>query len=203
MKSQILTAFLLGLVGGVVPGPVLTAIFTEILQKGFLKSFRIIFWAVLTETVVALVSLLAFTSFHLPPSFFYGISIVGVGILIFIATQLWRIKSLDTEETIHFGVTKIITMILANGVLWMYWITVCIPKAMVLGEQINYGEFLFLILVEVGWLVSTASVAFAFSWFRRILSNPRVVPFIFKLFSIIFIYFALSMFYTSIVFFLT
>lgn len=202
MSQQILTALILGLIGGIIPGPVLAATFTEILQFGFTKSLRIIFWAMLTETAVALLSLVILSSLGLSQSFFYGLSFIGAGILIWIATQLWKVKSLDLGEKVHFGFGKISAMIITNGVLWTFWITVCIPKAIVLGEQIHYGQFLFLLLVEIGWLISTAGVAFVFSWFRKILSNPKAIPFMFKFFSIVFIYFALNMLHTSIVFFL-
>jgi len=201
MTQQLLTAFILGLVGGIIPGPVLAATFTEILQAGFYKSLRIIFWAMLTETTVALVSLVVLSSLGLSQSFFYALSFVGAGILIWISTQLWKIKSLDLGDKVYFGAGKIAAMIIANGVLWTFWITVCIPKAIVLGKQIQYGQFLFLFLVEIGWLISTAGVAFIFSWFRKALSNPRVIPFMFKFFSVVFAYFALSMLYTSFVFF--
>lgn len=202
MTQQILTAFILGLVGGIIPGPVLAATFTEILQSGFYKSLRIIFWALITETFVALISLIVLSSLGLSQSFFYALSFIGAGILIWISTQLWKIKSLGLGEEIHFGIGKIAAMILANGVLWTFWVTVCVPKAIILGEQIRYGQILFLILVEVGWLLSTVGIALAFSWFRNTLSNPRVIPFMFKFFSVVFIYFALSMIYTSAVFFL-
>ena len=201
MIQQIFTAFILGLVGGVIPGPVLAATFTEILQSGFSKSLRIVFWGMLTETVAAFVCLVTFSSLGLPQFFFYVLSFIGAGILVWIAIQLWQIRSLGLEEKVHFGVGKIVTMILANGELWIYWITVCIPKAIILGEQIRYGQFIFLLIVEVGWLISTVLVVFAFSWFRGVLSNPRVVPFMFKFFSVVFVYFALSMLYTSLIYF--
>lgn len=201
MTQQILTALILGLIGGIIPGPVLAATFTEILQSGFSKSLRIILWAMLTETVVALASLVAISSIGLPQSFFYALSFVGAGILLWIATEIWKIQSLGLEKKVHFSLWKISAMILANGVFWMFWITVCIPKAIVLGEQIQYGQFLFLILVEVGWLISTIGSALVFSWFRGILSSPRVVPFMFKFFSGVFVYFAFSMLYTSTTFF--
>lgn len=202
MTQQFLIAFILGLVGGIIPGPVLAATCTEILQAGFSKGLRIIFWAMLTETSVALVSLVILSSLGLPVSFFYALSFVGASILIWIATQLWKIRSLDLREKVHFGAGKVATMILANGVLWTFWITVCVPKAIVLGEQIRYGQFFFLLIVEIGWLMSTIGIALVFSWFRMLLSNPRTIPFMFKIFSIVFVYFALSMLYTSVVFFL-
>ncbi|HUD04258.1 MAG TPA: LysE family transporter [Candidatus Paceibacterota bacterium] len=202
MTQQILTAFILGLVGGTVPGPVLAATFTEILQSGFYRGLRIVFWGMLAETILAFIGIVAFSSLGLSQSFFYALSFIGAGILIWIATQLWKIKSLDLGEKAHFGVGKIFSMIFANGVVWTFWITICVPKAVVLSQQIQYGQFLFLVVVEIGWLISTVAVAFAFSWFRGILSNPKFVPFMFKFFSLVFVYFALNMLYSSTIFFL-
>lgn len=199
--TPLITAFILGLVGGIVPGPVLAATFTEILQSGFSKSLRVVFLAMLTETAAALVSLIALSSLGFPRSFFYALSFIGAGILIWIAVQLWKVRSLDTDEKVNFSFGTIASMILANGVLWTFWITVCVPKAIAMGEQVRYGEYLFLILVEIGWLMSTVGVALAFSMFRRTLSNPRTVPIMFKGFALVFIYFALTMVYTSAMFF--
>lgn len=201
MSSHFFSAFILGLIGGLIPGPVLTAIFTEILQSGFAKSFRIILWAMFTETTIALVSLIALSAIHLPESVFFGLSFVGAGILIWISTSIWKIKKIDTDERVNFSRAKISAMILANGVLWTYWITVCIPKAISLGEQVGGGQFLFLALVEVGWLISTVLVAFLFSRFRNVLSNPKVVPVMFKIFALTFVYFAADMVWKSVKFF--
>ena len=198
-----MSAFVLGLIGGVIPGPVLTATFTEILQSGILKSMRIILWAMFTETVVALISLLALSSMNFSESFFQGLSIIGAAILIWISTSIWKIREIDTEEKVHFSLGKISAMIMANGVLWTFWITVCVPKAILLNEKVAFGNFLFLLLVEIGWLISTIAIAFLFSRFRKILSNPKVVPIIFKIFALTFMYFAVDIVYRSIKFFLT
>ena len=201
MNNSLISAFILGLIGGLIPGPVLAATFTEILQSGFPRSFRIILWAMFTETAVALLSLLLLSSLGLSEAVFQGISLIGAGILIWIASSIWKIKQIDTGEKVDFGKGKISAMILANGVLWTFWITVCVPKAIVLASEIRSGQFIFLILVEVGWLISTASVAFLFSRFRNILSSPKVVPVLFKIFSLTFIYFALDMAIKSLKYF--
>jgi threonine/homoserine/homoserine lactone efflux protein len=201
MSNEIISAIVLGLIGGVIPGPVLTATFTEILQSGFYKSMRIIFWAMLTETVVALISLLLLSSMGFSEAFFRAISFIGAGILIWISTSIWKVTRIDSDERVHFSLGKISAMIMANGVLWTFWITVCVPRAILLSERIHFGQFLFLMLVEIGWLVSTVSVAIIFSSFRKMLSNPKVVPIIFKVFALVFIYFAINMVYSSVKFF--
>lgn len=199
---ELVIAGMLGLIGGVIPGPVITAVFTEILQEGLSRSMRIIIIALITESIVAVISLVLFASLDLPESFFRGLSLVGTAILIWISISLWKVRSLDTESKVHFSFWKIIIMILSNGVLWTYWITICIPKALLLSEHVHLGAYLFMGLVQLGWLVSTLLVAFTFSRFRTVLSKPRVIPVIFKIFALAFGYFALDMAYKSIVFFI-
>ncbi len=193
--------FILGLIGGLIPGPILTAIFTEILQHSFAKSLRIICIELVTETAVALTTLLLLQQLNPPVAIFKALSLIGAAILIYIASQIYKIRTLDTEDKAFFTTKKIIAMILANGVLWTYWITVCIPQAITLGETVPLGQYLFLILVEIGWLVSTMGVAFIFSRFRGVLSSQRVVPVVFKVFAATFVYFAVSMVWESVRFF--
>ncbi|MBI5542067.1 MAG: hypothetical protein HY951_18570 [Bacteroidia bacterium] len=202
MSTDIISAFILGLIGGLIPGPVLAATFTEILQSGFLRSIRIILWALLVETIVALISMLLLSSFHLPEYVFRIISIIGAGILIWISFSIWKIKKIDSGEKAFFSIWKISTMILANGMLWTYWITICVPRAIILQEKIFMGDYLFLALVQIGWLLSTIAVALIFSQFRKILSNPKVIPVIFKIFAMVFIYFAVETTIKTILFFL-
>lgn len=202
MIHELVIAFMLGLIGGVIPGPVITSIFTEILQSGFLRSIRIILIALVVETMVAVISLVILDSLDFNEAFFRGLSLAGAVILIWIALSIWKVRSLDTGAKVHFGLGKIAIMILTNGVLWTYWITICIPKAILLGDQLSMGAYIFMGLVQAGWLTSTAILAFLFSRFRNILSRPRVIPVIFKIFAGAFVYFAVDMVYKSIVFFL-
>ena len=202
MIHELVIAMMLGLIGGVIPGPVITAVFTEILQSGYLKSLRIIMIALITETLVAIVSLMIFASLDFNQGFFYGLSLAGTAILIWIALSLWKVRSLDSGEKVEFGLWKIVVMILSNGILWTYWITICIPKAILLGEQLQLGEYLFMGLVQLGWLISTLVVAFLFSRFRKVLSRPRVIPVLFKIFALAFTYFAIDMIISSLQYFL-
>lgn len=201
MIQELVIAFMLGLIGGVIPGPVITAVFTEILQSGFPKSLRIIFIALITETLVAVISLIVLASMNFQEAFFRGLSFAGAVILIWISISIWKIRTLDTGAKVHFSMGKIVIMILSNGVLWTYWITICIPKAILLGEQVKMGAYAFMGLVQSGWLISTLMVAFIFSRFRKILSRPKVIPVVYKIFALAFAYFAMDMIYKSILFF--
>ena len=203
MIHELVIALMLGLIGGVIPGPVITAVFTEILQSGYLKSLRIILIALVTETIVALISLVVLGSLGFNESFFRGLSLAGAFIFIWIAISLWKVRSLDSGEKVHFGLWTVVLMILSNGVLWTYWITICIPKAILLNDQLTMGAYIFMGLVQLGWLISTIVVAFLFSRFRKLLSRPKVIPVMFKIFAGAFAYFALDMIYRSILFFVS
>lgn len=202
MIHELVIAFLLGLIGGVIPGPVITAVFTEILQSGFFKSLRIIIIALVTESLVAVFSLLILASMDFNEVFFRILSLGGAGILVWISLSLWKVRTLDTGQKVHFGFWKIIVMILSNGVLWTYWITICIPKAILLNDQLHLGAYVFMGLVQLGWLSSTLVVGFLFSRFRKVLSRPRVIPVLYKIFALAFAYFAIDMVYKSFLFFL-
>jgi len=202
MISQILTILFLGLIGGVIPGPVLAATFTEILQSGFKKSIRIILWATLAETSVALFTLITLSSLGLGESFFYGISFIGSIVLMWVSWQLIKISSLDIEQRIYFSGWKVILMIVTNTALWTFWVTVCVPKAILLGESIKYGEFLFITIYEIAWFATTFGIAYIFSLFRDRLTHSKAISITFKIFALIFFYFALQMVYSATVFFL-
>jgi len=201
MTGELLTALTLGLIGGLIPGPVITAIFTQVLQSGYKSSLRIVFIAMLVETAVAVVSLLLFSSLGLNESVFRILSFAGAVVLLWIANSLRKVKTLDTDEQVFFGPWKITVMILTNGVLWTYWITICIPRAVLLEKSLPMGDFLFMGLVQGGWLISTLVIAWVFSRFRQLLSRPRVIPFVFRVFALIFFYFAVDMVYRSLVYF--
>jgi len=201
ISQELAIAAMLGLIGGVIPGPVITAIFTDILRSGFSGSLRIIGIAFVTESLVAVVSLVLFTWLGLPEGFFRGLSFAGAVILIWIGLSIWKVGSLDTGERLSFTFWKIILMILSNGVLWTYWITICIPKAILLEGHVRLGAYWFMGTVQLGWLVSTLLVSFIFSRFRGLLSRPAVIPLVFKIFSLAFLYFAADMIYKSIRYF--
>lgn len=202
MIGSLVTPFILGFIGGAIPGPILTAVFTETLQSGLLKAFRIIFIGMFFETLIFLICLIGFTSLHIPELVFHLISLIGAGILIWLATGIWKIKKIDTAKRVHFSSWKIAAMILANGGFWIFVITVDIPRAINLGNQIPFGALIFLVLSEIGWLLSTGGIAFIFSRFRTWLSQPHIVPFAFKLCALAFVYFAITSLYQSILFFI-
>ncbi|MCK9578381.1 hypothetical protein M0R01_02730 [bacterium] len=201
LLGQLLGIFTLGFIGGMTPGPILTASFTESLRKGFKKSLPVVFMAMTSEISIALLILLAFFSIPIPESVFYSISLIGAGILIWLATKIWKIKTIGGEGDI-FDFKKIFLLMIFNGSFWIFWITVCIPQAFLLKNSIQFGQFIFLGVFELGWLIATVALVFIFSRFRSILIKKNYVSIVFKVFSIILVYFALNSIYGSFRFFI-
>lgn len=190
--DQILAIFLLGLIGGSVPGPMLTAVFTDVLNGGFKKGFKVILRALSAETIVALAIILVVFSLNIPQLYFQIISIAGAIFLIWLAINLWRVNKVDGETKEIFSFFKIFTLTILSGAFWIFWLTVCIPKAFALRESIGGGQYIFLITFELGWLAMTLLLAFIFSKFRPLLLKKKLVSVVFKIFALLLIFFAIE-----------
>lgn len=186
-------AFTLGFVGGAIPGPVLTTIFTEIIETNFVRALRVLFFAMLIETLVRLSALLLVGTLPLEGAGFQILSLVGAIILIRIALKVWRMRSVGQGSAPAFDMRTLALMIVCNGMLWTYWLTVCVPDALALGREVPLGQYLYLFVFEIGWCISTFLVACAFSFFKKLLSHPRIMPLLFKFFAAVFVLFALKM----------
>ncbi|MFZ2189803.1 MAG: LysE family transporter [Candidatus Magasanikiibacteriota bacterium] len=199
---QIIEVFLLGLIGGAVPGPILAAVFTEILQGGFKKSWKIIFWALLAETFVGVVIVLFIYTLNIPEFYFQLISIGGGLFLLWLASKVWKINEISQKSGEVFGLSKIFLLTLLNGGFWIYWITVCTPRAFALNAEMAGGLWVFVFFMELGWLTTTATLGYVFSCFRSILLKKNLVSIVFKGFALILIFFALESLLKSLLFFI-
>lgn len=188
-----LDALLLGIIGGSIPGPILTAAFTEVLQHGYRRALRIILVTLAIETCIGILSVTLLIESNPPKELFIGLSLIGASVLLWLAPKLWSITTLDTSKLIHFSVRKIFVLTITNGLLWVFWATVCVPRAVELSHQISAGQYIFVLLFEIGWFFSSVLLTLAFARMRTVLSNPRVIPVVFKIFALLFVYFAVTM----------
>jgi len=198
---QILSVFVLGLLGGANPGAMIASAFSETLRVGFIKSLRVVMYALISETIVGFIVLIALFSFQIPQFIFYLISFVGAVVLVWLALQVWKIENLNENKEI-FSFKKIFILTLFNGPFWMFWITICVPQAFLLKERVLGGEYIFLTIFEIGWLVATILLVFLFSRFRSILTSGKAISVVFKVFAVILLLFAGKMSLESILFFL-
>lgn len=198
---QFLSIITLGLIGGAIPGAILTSTFAEVVRLGFLKSLRVIIYAFISEVIVASIILFIFFAIKIPQSFYYLISFVGALVLVWIVKQIWSIKSLNDKGNI-FTFKKIFLLTVFNGPLWIFWTTICVPQAYQLSQKIVGGQILYLILFEAGWLTATVLLAYLFSQFRPLLTKGSMVAIVFKIFAIILLAIAINLVVTSINYFI-
>lgn len=194
---QFFSIFVLGFIGGSIPGSILASTFTEVLRKGFIKSLRVVFYAAISEIIVAALIMFILFSVQIPQSFFYIISIIGALVLLWLARQIWAIKKINDQGEL-FSLKKIFLLTIFNGPLWIVWSTICVPQAFLLGQQIKGGQILFLIIFELGWFASTLLLTFIFSRFRPLLIKERVVSLLFRVFALVFVVFAIRLLVTSL-----
>lgn len=199
--TQLLEIFLLGLVGGAVPGPMMTSVFAEVLGRGFVRSLRVVFHALVAESVVALFVLLAFSWLSVPESVFHMISLAGAAVLLWLAWQVWHISTVPEEGGEVFPFRKIMLLTVLNGGFWIFWITIAVPRAFSLDVMLPAGHFLFLLVFEMGWLGAMVGLAFVFSRFRDLLHRKGLVSLTYKLLAILLVLFALKSVIGSAVFF--
>lgn len=198
---QLLSIALLGLIGGSIPGAILTSAFTEVVRKGFIKSLRVVIYAIISEFIVATLILTIFFSIHIPQNVFYLISFIGAIVLVWIAKQIWVIKSLSDKGKL-FDFKKIFLLTIFNGPLWIFWTTICVPQAYLLSQKIYGGQILFIFTFEFGWLTATVALTFLFSRFRPLLIKEGIMTIVFKVFAFILILFAINLIRTSVLYFL-
>jgi threonine/homoserine/homoserine lactone efflux protein len=194
---QLFSIFILGLIGGAVPGPILTSLFAEVLRKGFAKTLIVILKASIAESAMAFLIIVAFSIIKIPSVLFYVLSFIGAFVLVSLAREIWQIKALDTKGEI-FTFRKFLAIVFFSGPFWIFWITICVPQAFLLSTKIFGGQFIFLLLFEIGWWVSTFCLVFIFSRFRSLLIKGNLTHKIFRFLALVLIFFALKLVYDSV-----
>lgn len=181
----LIEALLLGLIAGAVPGPILTGTFAEILSFGFPRGMRVILYALVAETLGALITIYILYSIGLSYLVIKIISIIGSIVLFWLATKVWRIAEINTGSQKLLTFPKIMLLTVLNSGYWIFWITIGIPKALLLDQSLMGGKFIFLTLFELTWLISTVFLAFVFFRFRPLLQRKNWVARTFKILAII------------------
>lgn len=184
------------------PGPMLTATFTEVLNGGLKKGMRVVFKALIAESIFAFLILVVLFAFEIPPMYFYIISLGGAVVLIWLAKQVWGIEKIGENKGEVFSFPKICLLTFLSGALWIFWITICVPRAFELNQIISGGQYIFLIVFELSWLFMTSFLAFVFSRFRPLLIRKKLVSIVFKIFALILVFFAVKAVWESVVYLL-
>jgi threonine/homoserine/homoserine lactone efflux protein len=193
----LLKGITLGLIAGAIPGPILTATFTQVLNQGLNKAMKLVWWSLMAEVAAASSIMILLSFVKLEPVYFQLISFAGSIIIFKMALDVWKIKSVSTSGGLTLTLKDIFSITFANGLLWTFWITVCLPFALSLEPQIPYGRFVFILLFEIGWLISTAGFAVLCSILKSSIERSAALPCVFKAFGIMLFYFSVDMFISA------
>lgn len=180
MISSLIEAFLLGLVAGAVPGPILTGMFTEILNLGFLNGIKVIIYALIAETIGALLLFYVFYLVGISHVIVQIISLCGAVVLFWLSSKIWKIDEINIGSTQVLSFPKIVLLTALNSGYWVFWVTIGVPKALILDANIHGGKILFLSTFEVAWFITTFLLAFIFYKFRPILQRKNLIGITFK-----------------------
>ncbi len=139
MISILITSVLLGLSAGLAPGPLLTLVITETLQKDVKAGIKVAVAPLITDLPIILISLFVLTKLANSDVALGLISIAGALFVAYIAYETIQSKNIE----VSLDGTKsqsLIKGILANALSphpYLFWITVGAPimtKAMKIGE---------------------------------------------------------------------
>jgi threonine/homoserine/homoserine lactone efflux protein len=170
--------FLLGLLGGVIPGAVLTILFVSAIRGGFRAALTVFLWAFASEVAIVGILLSIGMQFSVGEIGFRAIGFVGGLFLLYLAREVFKMRTFEGNEEGQavFGPAKIFTLSLTNAPLYVFWITVCFPLIWELSAMWNLttAGLSFFAVFELGWAMSTFIMLLMFVFARRTITEPRI-----------------------------
>ncbi|RZA06113.1 MAG: hypothetical protein EOP11_11155 [Proteobacteria bacterium] len=196
LALRIFEILVFGFLCGLIPGPVLTAVFTDTIRRGWKSSRRIVFWACLGELVMSVICVASLSWLPTTSVVFPVLSLFGALLLATLAWDLWKVEEIHEEEPL-FSNQRIFLLALMNGMAWVFWITVCAPQAVALEQLIPLGRWLFIVLFGLGWLISTMALCYLFGLFRPYFQSNRKLHLLYRAVSALLILFAVKLAFES------
>jgi threonine/homoserine/homoserine lactone efflux protein len=201
----LLQAFVLGAIGGFIPGAVLTMLLVSTLQGGLKGGLRTFVWAMLAELVIVGALLLVALQLPLQTSAFIVVGFVGSIVLLYFAWQVFKLRSIKVENgSVFFTPSKIFLLSVTNSPLYIFWTTICFPLIWRLGETwpLTIAALSFFVVFEIGWAIATVATVLIFAFSRKTLTNEKIMHKVFVAIALILGGFGVHMLLQSITYFL-
>lgn len=201
----LLQAFVLGVIGGAIPGTVLSILLVSVLQGGLRAGSLAFLWSMLSEVAIVGVLLLVATHLPLGPQTFVALGGVGGIVLLYFAWRVFSLRAIRVEEsTLLFKPWKIFAIHTVNGPLYVFWITICVPLIWQLSSArgLPTAAISFFIIFEIGWALTTLLIMMLFVFSRTTLTNERIMHRVFSVIALVFVGLGAKMLITSITQFL-
>ena len=198
-----ITAFLLGIIGGIAPGPILSGGFLTIITdtNGFKKVIPYPFIAGSIEIIIGIVILktgqLLFTDTILKI-----FSIIGSLFMFYLAYKLFSMRGdfsfLEDKDDSYIFISypKVALLTLLNVPLYMFWIIICIPLAFNANIVIPFGDIIFTLIMVGGVAITTIILFYLMSISRRFFQNKMLLKILPIGISIFFIGIGVKIFYS-------
>lgn len=201
--TLLIEAFLLGLIGGIIPGAVLTVLLVSVIQGGFSSGLRAFRWSLLAEVTVVGILLVFLFTLPIPVILFNYIGLFGCLVLLYFAWQVFHIQKIDQPEQSGtvFTAKEIFILSVTNAPLYIFWVTVCTPLILQLAEMwsLTVSAVTFMISFEIGWGLSTFIVMLLFVKARKYITEPRIMRKVYTCASIAMFLLGFKMLYSSLV----
>ena len=196
-------AFGLGLVGGVVPGSILTILLVSVMQDGFSSGLRAFLWSLAAELTIVTLLLVALFTLPIPEQLFNYIGLIGGCVLFYFAWQVFHIQKISQPQDGGeiFSGRKIYTLAATNAPLYIFWVTVCSPLIWQLSAEwsLTLSAVSFMTAFEIGWALSTFLVMVVFVKTRGYLTNPNIMRKVYLGVSIFMALLGIRMLYSSLI----
>jgi threonine/homoserine/homoserine lactone efflux protein len=199
----LLQAFAIGLVGGMVPGSILTILLVSVVKGGFSSGLRAFIWCVIAEVSVVCVLLAALFSLSMPEELFSYIGLIGAMVLWYLARKILSLGGISqpVSGSATFSRKEIFILSATNAPLYIFWVTVCAPLIFQLSRGWNpfVSASAFMASFEAGWMLSTFAILLAFVKARRYIAEPGVMKRVYAAAAALMFLFGLRAAYSSLV----
>ena len=198
----LLEGFGLGLVGGIVPGSVLTILLVSVIQGGFVSGLRAFFFALLAEVSIVTVLLTILFNLPLPTTAFTYIGLIGGAVLLYFGFQVLKVRNINVHEQAKetFTPLKIFILSATNAPLYIFWVTICAPLIWEMAQSfpLFFSAITYTGSFEVGWSLSTFAVMLTFVYMRRYLTDQKIMHKVFIAVAAFMFLLGIKMLYTSV-----
>lgn len=159
MTEFLLTGIVLGLSAGLAPGPLLTLVVSETLQRGVRGGISVALSPLVTDLPIILLTLFLLTRFSGHNTFLGGLSLLGGGVLLYMGFENMQatVPGPETEAARSGSLLKGIIANSLNPHPYLFWLGVGGP---LIGKSINQGSAALFLFIGSFYLLLIGSKVF-------------------------------------------
>jgi threonine/homoserine/homoserine lactone efflux protein len=152
----IASAFILGATSGLSPGPLLTLVVTESLQRDFRSGTAVAIAPLITDAPIVLLMTVLASALSSMQYVIGGLYLAGAGYLAYLSVDIFRFKGMELMAASSVGASlrKGVIVNLLNPAPYIFWLTVGAPL-LVEAREISWMAVVAFLCIFYGLLVGT------------------------------------------------